>query len=216
MSSPEDKPEEQPESTTGTEAPDLPPIPSDGTSAPSDPDRVFGKPTAGSKGGSKAGGSNRGGSNHDDADAELDPAVPYDPRPDAPGGYGVDAERDLRMLRLRGRMALILGVGGLVFSVPLFPVGLGLSLLAIVLGITTLRRAGRVALPAPGAKAGIIVGIAAAVIAAIVGTIVYLFYDELSEWQECLSGANTRAGREICQVTFSDRAYDRIDELLDR
>lgn len=168
---------------------------------------MFGKPA---KSGSKARGS-------DDSDFEPERSVPYDPRPDGSrGGYGVDSERDLRLLRLRGRMALILGVGGLVFSVPIFPVGLGLSVCALVLGITTVRRSRQVALPAPGAKAGIIVGIVAAVVSGIVATIVYLFYDELSEWQECLSGANTRSGQEVCQVRFSERAYDRIDELLGR
>lgn len=197
--------EDHPVEGKGAQAPDLPPIPPDGTSAPSRPDRVFGQSsdTGGKSGGGRDSGSEDG----------PERSVPYDPG--ARGDFRGD-ERDARQLRLRGRIALILGVGGLVFSVPVFPLGLGLSLGALAIGITTLRRSRRIALPAPGAKAGTIVGVVAILISAVVASIVYLFYSELSQWQECLSGANTRAGQEVCQVEFSERTYDRIDELLGR
>lgn len=199
-------PEEQPEADKGIESSELPPIPPEGTAAPSDPDRVFGRrPDA-----------KRRSSVATDEEFEPERAVPYDPRPGRHGGFAADDERQLRLLHVRGRVALILGVGGLVFSVPISPLGLALSLGAVLLGLTTIRRSRRVALPAPGAVPGLVVGIVATLISLVVLWIIHLFYDELSDWQECMSGANTRAGQETCQLEFSERAYDRIDELLGR
>ncbi|MBM7790904.1 DUF4190 domain-containing protein [Tenggerimyces flavus] len=164
------------------------PIPSEGTSAPPDANRVFG---------------------------QAPPSHPFSAPAGGPGGDGPPpvklSEADDRKLRIRARLAVIFGAGALIFAVLAFPLGLILGVAAIVLGALARRSARPARVRAPGAVPGIVLGIVATVFASFVAVTAAVFWDEVSEYYTCMEGANTRTSQEGCQETMRKRLTERLE-----
>ncbi len=274
MSSPEERPgDPQPEEradrpatgrTSGDAAGDreelqLAPIPAEGTSAPADADRVFGRPSpsspyarivppagmsqdnsahdrpsngpasesgsgsaAGSESapspGSRSGGGTAGGR----SDGPHEPGQNHGwgqsngTSQSHGSGHGrgsngsPPSEEQVRRLRGLGRWALVLGIAGLLASVAAFPLGLALGIAAIVLGLRARRAGASNRMVVPGATPGLVLGAVATVFAGILTVTAVVFWDEVVEYQQCLSGANTQTARDGCQRHLENRIMDRV------
>lgn len=155
------------------------PIPSEGTSAPPDANRVFG---------------------------QQPPPSPSGP---PSGERATLSEADEAKLRSRSRVALILGVGAVIFCVPLPPLGIVMGVVAIVFGALARRIARPARVRAPGAVPGIVLGIVGTVIASLVAMVLLTFWDEWTQAQDCLEGANTRSAQQKCQDTLIKQVNER-------
>lgn len=180
------------------------PIPSEGTSAPPDANRVFGQTpqTPQTPYGAPAGGSS--GSSGSSGPDGSGPGWPSGP----PGS--TLSEADDRKMRSRARMAIILGAGAVIFAVLAFPLGLILGVAAIVFGSLARRIARPARVRAPGAVPGIVLGILATVFASLVTVTAGVFWDEVNEYRTCMEGANTRTSQQGCQETLSKRIMERV------
>jgi len=245
--------DEQPESTESTTAAPtatsesedlgLAPIPAEGTIAPADPERVFGRqpsPSAYSRviaaadrppksdhagrptpaGDQPAPGPSAGPETSDSSTRGEQPATT--PRPhDAPGaGHPASppppssppSPQDVSRLTSRGRLAIFLGLAGLVCVTSVFalPLGLGLGIAAIVVGARARKRGQQAHQAVPGAMTGIVLGIVSSVFASLLIVSAAVFWEELVEYQDCVSGANTNTAREACQREFEERLVERV------
>lgn len=185
----------------------LAPIPSDGTSAPSDSERVFGK----QKGAESAPG---GGDSRQPEDSHR---PGRSGRPDQPGQSREPlGEEEQRALRNRGRMAIILGFGGLFIGVMFIPsgalIGLPLGLAGGVMGLGAFRRGRKAGTTVPGAVPAIVIGVLALALTAVIGLVSVMFAGELQRAADCLSGANTRIAQQSCMEQLDqdmkERGYD--------
>ncbi|GAA5030642.1 DUF4190 domain-containing protein [Actinopolymorpha pittospori] len=182
--------------------PRLAPIPPEGTDAPPDSERVFGRPEASSP------------------YARIVAATTPDPSrggshpPAPPPGGGPDprevTEDQLRRARNRGRFALLLGIAGLATSIFAFPLGLILGVAAIVLGALARRDGKRGRQQIAGATPGMVLGIVASVFACVLGVMAAVFWTEIIDYQDCYSGANTQTAREGCQRHLEEQIMDRV------
>lgn len=199
----------------GSAPPELAPIPPEGTAAPADATRVFGQPPPSSPYARILAGHARG----DRTRASGQP--PAGVRPGGEGGVPTSphhvpeprpslSEEDTRRLRNRGRYALALGLAALLASVIAFPLGPILGIAAIVLGVLTRRTARTAQVDAPGAKPGIVLGIVATAFSTILLATMLVFWSEVTEYQQCMSGANTQTARETCQEQLVERITERV------
>lgn len=137
--------------------------------------------------------------------SEHDPWRPPSGPPESQPRPGDTATQ--RKVLPAGRPILLLGLGGLLLSFPMPPVGIALDLAAILLGIRVLRFARRNDAVAPGAVGGILlasIGLGTLLlILALMGT-------ELRTWADCMSGANTKIARDNCQQQLSDSLERRF------
>lgn len=135
-------------------------------------------------------------------------AAPAEERPDGgaewpPGSGPAFGTRPPPPSRSHATMVLVLGLLGLVLSLIVFPVGLALDVAAVVLGVRELRRAGREGRPTPGAAlVGLLAGVVGAVLALIVTAVVAVFYPQVRDYADCMSGANTVADQQQCRSEF--------------
>ncbi|WP_026257388.1 hypothetical protein [Actinopolymorpha alba] len=206
------------------ETPLLAPIPPEGTSAPADAERVFGRPaptsafarivssttttpangtpptdgTAGGPGGGPGGAPGAG--------PDGGPTT-------GPTGTPAPAKDELRRLRDHGRLALVFGIGALLTCILAFPLGLLLGIVAIVLGTLARRGGRRVRLVVPGAAPGLVLGVIATVFASVLALTAAVFWNEIAAWQECSSGANTLTAMESCQQQLQERVLKRVATL---
>lgn len=189
-------------------SPELAPVPPEGTSAPVDSERVFGRPDQsdqsgkGGKGGKQPSGQPSG----QQAGTEPTPAPSWPPASDGP--QVSDEER--KRLRTRGRLALVFGIVAVPTAILLFPLGLGLGVAAIVLGALAYRTARRVSLVAAGAVPGIVLGIVATVLASVAAAVTLTFWAEVSEFTSCQEGAITHVAQAKCQRTFERQIEERL------
>jgi hypothetical protein len=135
------------------------------------------------------------------------PSGPTAPHPQPPTGD------ELKRIRNRGRLAILFGLTGLVASVLAFPLGLLLGIAAIVCGVIARRASRRTHVTVPGATPGLLLGVVATVFASILTATAVVFWDEVVEYQQCYSGANTQTARESCQQRLEERIVDRIGPL---
>ena len=190
----------------------LAPIPPEGTAAPADATRVFGQPPPSSPYARILAGDIRGGRTGvpgAGAGAGTPGAGPAGPHRGAEPGSRL-SEEDVRRLRNRGRYALALGFAGLLASVIAFPLGPILGIAAIVLGLSARRAAREAQVSVPGAKPGIVLGIVATALSTILLATMVVFWDEATEYQRCMSGANTQTAREACQERLMERITERV------
>ena len=139
--------------------------------------------------------------------AQPAPASPADPS--QPGGQ-VDRS---------GRLAGWLGGSSLVLNI-IFPLlGFVTGIVAIVIGRRARRRAKQQGTTAPGAKAGITMGVIGVLIMpALVLALVSVLWTEMSGYQRCVTGANTHTDKQACLDTRNPRVKDkqrRIETRLD-
>lgn len=194
-------------------------IPAEGTPAPRDHDRIFANPrpspsggrssARGAAAGSGPTGSGSGGPGTtwpgQGSRASTGAYGPADPQHGGPVG-----PEERHRIRTRGRVALVFGIGSIVFSILFFPLGLVLGIVAIVLALLARRAGGRVALHVPGTSLSLVLGILAAVFSSVVLIIAGIFWNEIERYQECVSGANTNAAQTRCLNDFQDTVTDRI------
>jgi hypothetical protein len=150
------------------------------------------------------------------------PAGPTSAPP--PGGSEPPSADQLERARKQGRFALLFGIGGLLASLFLFPIGLslgvagivffligpGLGIAGIVFGVLA-RRVGRSSrVVVAGAVPGLALGIVATVFASLLSVVVVVFWNEAVDYQECMSGANTQTARDGCQQEVEQRIRERM------
>ncbi|MGH3319930.1 MAG: DUF4190 domain-containing protein [Streptosporangiaceae bacterium] len=119
------------------------------------------------------------------------------PRPKAPVDHG-------------GRRAVIAGVPGIVLSFVFFPVGAALDVVAIVTGARALRRVGGSGGRAPGAVAGIVLGVIGLLLAAFLCAVLVVFWDGVNTYQQCMSGANTIQAQNACKQALRHALEQRL------
>ena len=126
-------------------------------------------------------------------------------------------------LQQRAWLALGLGVlsllglslaGGMRRAVYVIIATLLVGAVSAWLGGTAISRArrGRTARPR-GAIAGPILGILGLVLSAIMLIVFAMFWNELSAYSSCLSGANTLTAQQACQHQFSQTISNEIRSL---
>ena len=148
------------------------------------------------------------------------PALPQGPPP-APAGRPPGPPDPA--LQQRAWLALGLGVlsllglslaGGMRRAVYVIIATLLVGAVAAWLGGTAISRArrGRTARPR-GAIAGTILGVLGLVLSAIMLIVFAMFWNELSAYSSCLSGANTLTAQKACQHQFSQTISNEIRSL---
>lgn len=198
--------------------PELAPVPPEGTSAPADSDRVFGRPVesdqpAGQPGGQQVGGP-QGGQQPGSTGVPTGQQAPGQQQ--APPTWGTPntdsplSEQERKQLRTRGRLALVFGIVAVPTSILLFPLGLAMGLTALVLGVLAYRGARKVGRVAAGAVPGIVLGIVATVLASIAAAVTVVFWAEVSEFTRCQESAITHSAQADCQRRFERQLEERL------
>jgi len=104
--------------------------------------------------------------------------------------------------------------GGLRRAVYVVIVTLVLGAVAAWLGGTAMSRSRRAGTARPrGAIAGTILGILGLSFSAIMLIVFAIFWNELSDYSNCLSGANTLTAQQACQQQFSQTITNQIRSL---
>lgn len=98
-----------------------------------------------------------------------------------------------------GRLALGVAAAGLLTALFYAPLGLALTVVALVLAVRARRRARRAGGTAPGSGLALGIGIAGAVITALLLVTIVVLYDEVTTWTECMQGANTEVAKSDCR-----------------
>lgn len=110
-----------------------------------------------------------------------------------------------------GRRALWLGITAFLLTLlTMIPISLALGIAAVVFGIRALRRAHRAGIAAPGAVIGMVLGAIAVVISTIFLVVTIIIWPELSDYRDCLVGANTETDKQVCQ----DEHFPAIEKKL--
>ncbi len=104
----------------------------------------------------------------------------------------------------RSRLALVLGLASLPVTVVFFPVGIALSVAALILGIRARRAARRSGLPRRPATIGVVAGSISLALGVLVAVVVITFWSELRAYESCISGANTHQSTSECTKQLSD------------
>lgn len=100
-----------------------------------------------------------------------------------------------------GRRALLLGIAGVVTS-PFVLVGAVLSLAAVITGVRARGRGRRVLAPAPGAVAGIVLGLIGLVLSAWLIVFDFVAGKEMRDYVQCRQSALTIDDQQTCQHTY--------------
>ncbi|HEY6738327.1 MAG TPA: hypothetical protein VI076_05705 [Actinopolymorphaceae bacterium] len=219
-SRPEDSRERPEGSKEGVEEPRLAPIPEEGTSAPADAGRVFGRsgvrpaPFVPGRTDGPAGAPADG---PDDRRSDPGGVGRQATTTPSPAGGNAPSEEEIKQIRRRGMTASILALAALLVGllpIPLgLPVGLGLGIAAFGLAISALRAGRRARVPVPGVIPALLVGSVSLLLAAAVAIFAAMFWDEWSAYNDCISGGNTQAARERCTDEFVERIEDRVGPL---
>jgi hypothetical protein len=113
-----------------------------------------------------------------------------------------------------GMRALFMSLGGfLALFVPIFGaalVGLGLLIAGVVTGVRARRRARRILARAPGAIAGIVIGVLGLLLTAAGLVVGAMIAQEFSDYQKCHTSALTITDKQTCQ----DRYFPAIEHKL--
>lgn len=110
----------------------------------------------------------------------------------------------------RAKRSKWIGMVALPLSLLYFPVGIAVSVFAIVLGVRARRDAARKHGIAPGATAGIVMGsIALAMSILALGTYL-LLRTEYNDYVKCRRAANTLTDEKACKDEFSRAVRDRL------
>lgn len=182
----------------------LEPIPPTGTAAPPDEARVFGRTPS-----------------------------TWAPGP-APGAAGWArtrttsgppsslSEEQLTRLRKRGKLALTLGIASALtlLLLPLgsvagllLPAGLVAGVVAVVLGIAVVLKGKRGGARIPGAVPGIVLGTVSTVLIGIIAATLAVFWEEVNDYAECVSGANTLEAQDKCRAELERRLTERLEGM---
>lgn len=109
---------------------------------------------------------------------------------------------------------MVCGAGALLVSVILFPtgflVGLALGLAGLVVGLMAWWGGRKAGIAVPGAFVGILVGVGALALSLVCGITAAVFWDEVNDASQCLSGANTQTAANRCM----DQLYDRLEQRV--
>ena len=122
--------------------------------------------------------------------------APYDGRPPRRPDGPVDGG---------GRRALWLALGGVFATVVVPPLGLCLGVAAIVVAMRAFSRAGASNGRAPGAIPAVVVGGFVTAASLIVTVLLVVFFDEVRDYRDCLSGAGTHTAQDRCRDDLERR-----------
>lgn len=185
----------------------LAPIPAEGTTAPADSDRIFGRASPTSPYAriiSSAAMARQDRPERGDPTSSRDPARPAGPRPPTP--------QEQHRIRTQGRWALVLGISGLLASILAFPLGLPMGIAAIVLAVLARRAGRRQGRVVPGATPGLVLGIVATAFASVLMVTAAVFWNEMLTYSQCMSGANTQTAKEHCRNHAEEQILDRFGQ----
>jgi len=142
-----------------------------------------------------------------------DPQDPYAAPPDTPQPPRqrrprpkVKAPDDHPAARA-GRLAMLVGIAGVGMTILLFPVGLMLDAVAVLLGTRARKRGREAGVRAPGALAAIILGASSGAVALAV---LAVLGPQLVTYSECLSGANTEIAKQNCRDALFEQLEQRF------
>jgi hypothetical protein len=131
---------------------------------------------------------------------EPDFTAPPPPDPDA--------------LKRNGRRALWLGIGAIflsLFQAIYLPLGLIFSVLAIVFGVRTVRRARRERGVAPGAVAGVVMGSIGLAVSIPVLSVNLFLRTEIEQYGTCRDAANTITDERACKDAFARSLEEKFN-----
>lgn len=102
--------------------------------------------------------------------------------------------------------ALVAGILAVVLAVPVFPIGILLGIIAIVLGVLARKRARAGRTGSGLATAGIVLGAIGLVVGGLVAAFVVTNADEFEDLAECLEDAgDDSAARDACEEEFDEQ-----------
>ena len=110
---------------------------------------------------------------------------------------------------------MLLAAAGPLLALVLFPspvapvLGLALALGGMVLAWRATRRARRTGGTAPAAGGAVAAGLLGTVLTALLGAALLLFHDEITDYDQCLRGANTRVAAAACRERLEARIEER-------
>lgn len=124
----------------------------------------------------------------------------------APPPDPVDVARATRL----GRLAVFNAVVGLFFSFTFFPIGIIFDVLAIVLGIKARRAAVLVGRGEGAGVLAVVLGSVGVALAAVLATVLAVFWSEIQTYWNCTSGANTNTARTECNASLETDLLRRL------
>lgn len=141
------------------------------------------------------------------------PDAPAEPHPaygsPASAGGGVSPEQRASAVR-RARRTVLLSALAILAAVFLAPVGVLLGVLVVVRAVmlrAELRRArigsAAVVIPVAGGIAAIIIGLTISILAIVFG-------EQILDYRDCMSGANTKIAQDRCYSDFRDAVDERL------
>jgi hypothetical protein len=101
-------------------------------------------------------------------------------------------------------------IAAAILLIPLAPLALVLSVIAVFTGGRALKRAGLVHGTAPGALGSVIVGSVVGVLALGLTAFIAFFLPELRDYQSCSAGANTHIAKQECERSFRDAVQRKV------
>lgn len=141
-----------------------------------------------------------------DLQQDLPPAPP---RASKDPMMGVGGPGAAAVARFRIRLSIALGIGGILTTI-LLPLGLLLDALAIVIGIRGWRLAKSVGAGSPKNLLGAALGGVGVFCCALLVTLLVWLWSPLSQWTDCMSGANTTIAEHNCKDRLRTELRDRI------
>jgi hypothetical protein len=185
----------------------LAPIPEEGTTAPADSDRIFGRPSATSPYARIISSAAMSRQDRPERGGPVGPRGPGEPK-----GRRPPNPREQQRIRSQGRWALGLGISGLLASIIAFPLGLPMGIAAIVLAVLARRAGRRQGQVVAGATPGLVLGIVATAFASVLMVTAAVFWNEMLTYSECMSGANTQTAKEHCRNHVEEQILDRFGQ----
>lgn len=116
-------------------------------------------------------------------------------------------EGDLQLARA-GRRARWLGIAALLMALLVAYLGLVMGIVALYVGIRTLRAARQSRSRAPGATLGIVLASVALVFSLMGVAFQIFFWNEVQTYNKCMTAANTITDETQCKDAFA-RAFER-------
>jgi hypothetical protein len=143
------------------------------------------------------------------------PFLPPAPRPQLPPAAPALQQRAVAalILAILSLVAMML-IGNLQRGATVAAVALGVAVAALILAITTASAAKRAGSHRPrGGMAGLVLSICGVLFSGCALGGFLIFGAQISQYSNCMNGANTVAGQQACQTQLNNSITDRINNL---
>jgi hypothetical protein len=127
----------------------------------------------------------------------------------ASAGGGVSPKQRATALR-KARWTVLLGMVAIFAGIFVAPVGIVLGGLVIVRALMLRPELARARIGGAPVAISISSGVFAVVVGLLISTVGLLFADELLQFRECLSGANTEIAKDACYTQLEDALTGRL------